>query len=105
MKLEWSPLAFQRVLEVAEHIRRDNPTAAESWLRGLFRLVERTVRFPNSGRVVPEVGKPDIREVFHGDYRIVDRRTTTRLSIVTVRHGRRLLDPTELRVHSYHPSA
>jgi plasmid stabilization system protein ParE len=100
MKLEWSPLAFQRVLEVAEHIRQDNPAAAENWLRGLFRVVERTVRFRDSGRIVPEVGKPDIREVLHGDYRIVYRRTAARLSIVTVRHGRQLLDPTELRGRS-----
>lgn len=97
MKLEWSPLALRRVLEIVEHIRDDNPTAAEAWLRGLFPALERLIAFPDSGRAVPEVGKPGVREVIYRDYRVIYRRTASRISIVTIRHGRQLLKPAELR--------
>jgi len=100
VKLEWSPLALRRALEAAERIRQDNPTAAGVWLQNLFRAVERLAAFPDSGRVVPEVGKPEIREVLYGEYRVVYRRTSKRVSIVTVRHGRQLLDLAELKARS-----
>ncbi|MGH3089068.1 MAG: type II toxin-antitoxin system RelE/ParE family toxin, partial [Rubrobacteraceae bacterium] len=49
-----------------------------------------------SGRSVPEMpDRPDLREVIHGEYRIIYRVEPERVSILTVRHARRLLDPTE----------
>jgi toxin ParE1/3/4 len=100
MRLEWSPRGFQRAREIAEHIRQDDPSAAEAWLQELFRILERVVRFPDSGRVVPEVGKPEFREALHREYRVVYRRTTKRVSVLTIRHGRQLLDLTELERRS-----
>jgi toxin ParE1/3/4 len=100
MKLEWSPLAFRRTHEISEHIRQDNPAAAEAWLQGLFRVIDRVVSFPDSGRVLPEVGKPEIREMLYGEFRIVYRRTAKRVSIITIRHGRQLIDLGELKGRS-----
>jgi len=65
--------------------------------RELFRALERLVTFPDSGRAVPEIGKPAIRKIIYGDYRVVYRRSPTRVSIVTVRHGRQRFDATELK--------
>src|SRR5262245_63716382 len=100
MRLEWSPRGLQRVREIAEHTDQDDPSAAEEWLQELFRILERVVKFPASGRVVPEVGKPELREVLHGEYRVVYRRTTKRVSVLTIRHGRQLLDLAELERRS-----
>ena len=63
MKVEWSPLALARVEDTADYIAQDNPDAAEHWVTGLFDTVERLADFPLSGRLVPEVGIPRIREV------------------------------------------
>jgi len=100
MRVEWSPRGFQRAREIAEDIRQDDPSAAEAWLQELFRILERVVRFPDSGRIVPEVGKPELREALHGEYRVVYRRTTKRVSVLMIRHARQLLDLTELQRRS-----
>jgi toxin ParE1/3/4 len=52
--------------------------------------VERLEAYPLSGRVVPEVGDDTLREVLHGNYRIVYRVRTELVEIVTVFHGARL---------------
>ena len=40
MKLKWSPLALERVKEIAQYIALDKPSAAENWVDGLFETVE-----------------------------------------------------------------
>lgn len=93
----WSPLALERVDDAAEYIGRERPEAARRWVLSLFRVVERLESFPESGRTVPEIpDRPDLREVIHGEYRIVYRVESEQVSILTVRHARRLLDPAEM---------
>lgn len=96
MKLLWSPLALERVNEIADFIARDRPIAAEQWVEGIFTAVERLGEFPLSGREVPEVRRPDLRELLYGNYRIVYRVEPEKVSVLTVRHGRQLLDRDEL---------
>jgi toxin ParE1/3/4 len=52
--------------------------------------VERLKDNPRSGRVVPELGNESIREVIHGNYRIVYRLQREVVEIATVFHGARL---------------
>lgn len=46
---------------------------------------------------VPEVDRQDVRERLLGGYRVVYRVGVEELMVLTVRHGRRLIDPAELR--------
>lgn len=97
MRIVWSTLALERVHEVAEHIARDRPEAARAWVRSLFQAVSRLERFPRSGRPVPELAhRTELREVVHGAHRIIYRVDSEQVSVLTVRHGRRLLDPAEV---------
>lgn len=96
MKVIWSPLAIDRAVEQARYIARDNPGAAEKWLKGLFAAAKQLERLPRMGRMVPEWESPDFRELSYGRYRIIYRIEAQQLSILTVRHSGRLLDPTEL---------
>jgi plasmid stabilization system protein ParE len=96
MKIIWSPLAIERMSEIVDYISRDKPKAAQKWAREAFARVEQLTSFPNSGRVVPEVGRQDIRELIYGNYRIIYRVADDELTILTVRHGRQLLDSDEL---------
>lgn len=91
MKIIWSPLALERVKEIARYIAADNPRAARKWVEAVFQTVERLEGFPESGRAVPEVGRKDIREILHGHYRIIYRLEPGAVAILTVRHGRQLL--------------
>jgi toxin ParE1/3/4 len=88
VSLIWSPHALDRVSEIAEYIAQERPTAAETWVERIFGAVERLEEFPLSGRVVPEVGREDIREVIAGDFRIIYRVESGKLSVLTVRHAR-----------------
>lgn len=96
MKLTWSPLAIDRVLEIARYISSDNPDASQRWVTELFDRVDRLRRFPGSGFTLPDIPSGPYRQLLHGDYRVVYRVEETRILILTVRHGRRLLDPGEL---------
>ena len=48
--------------------------------------------FPHAGRVVPELQVENIREILHGNYRLIYRETDDSVQILTVHHGARLLD-------------
>lgn len=66
-------------------------------MRSLFEAIHGLERFPESGRPVPELPhRPDLREVIHGAYRVIYRVEPGEVSVLTVRHGRRLLDPSEV---------
>lgn len=57
----------------------------------LVRAVEAVSSLPSSGREVPELGRPEIREVIERNYRIVYRLGDARLEVLTVFEGHRLL--------------
>ena len=65
------PLAVQRVTQIAQHIARDRPGAASTWVDAVFAAVTPLAEFPASGRVVPEIGRDEMCEIFHFEYRIV----------------------------------
>lgn len=95
MKVEWSPLALDRVSDIARYIAEDNPGAAERWVSELFDSVARLADFPESGRVVPEVGVRRIREVIFGAYRVIYS-VKDKVEILTVRRGSQRLDVSEI---------
>lgn len=93
----WSPLAIERAYEAAAYIAGDKPEAALRWLDGLFAVTDRLVMFPESGRVVPEIGLPEFREViYRRAYRVIYRIEKTRVAILTVRNFAQLFDESEL---------
>jgi plasmid stabilization system protein ParE len=96
MSIVWSPLAIERLTEAAAFIARDDRAAAERWALQVFERVERLAAFPESGRIVPELGRQDIRELIYGAYRIIYRCSADSILILTVRHGRRRFEPDEM---------
>jgi plasmid stabilization system protein ParE len=97
MNLIWSPLALDRVSEIAGYIAQDKPSAAEKWVKAIFSKVEQLEVSPELGRIVPEIGNSQFRELIYYNYRIIYRIEKIRISIVTVRHGRQLLPIDEIR--------
>jgi len=95
MRIVWSPLALERVEDIARYISEDNPDAAVQWVDDLFSTVERLADFPKSGRMVPEVGSPRIRELIFGTYRVIYS-AKDQVDILTVRRSRQLLRMSEL---------
>jgi plasmid stabilization system protein ParE len=97
LRIVWSPLAIERAYEAAKFIARDKPQAARAWLEGVFEAVDRLEAFPQSGRMVPEIGQPEYREiVYRKSYRIVYYVDKSSIRILTIRNFAQLLDLREL---------
>lgn len=95
MIIEWSPLSLQRVREIADYIAADNISAAKNWIDEVFEKVKVLKTSPEFGRVVPEINKPDIREIIFKNYRIIYLTARNKISILTVRHFKQLLPESE----------
>ena len=96
MKIVWSPLAIDRVSEIAAYIAQDKPSSAEKWVQTIFLKVEGLKFSPEIGRVVPEIGNAQFREMIFGNYRIIYRHEKKQISILTIRHGRQILPINEI---------
>ena len=96
MKIIWSPLAIDKATEIAEYISQDNPTAARKWIDKIFHNVGLLESSSKTGRVVPEIERQEIRELIHGNYRIIYRIEKKSMSILTIRHGKQLLPINEI---------
>ncbi len=99
MTLRWSRRAVRDLAQIQLYIEADDPDAADRWVRKLWERAERAARAPMAGRVVPEYGRVDIREVFLKSYRIIYRTEGRDFVVVTIIEGHRLLprgvDPDE----------
>jgi toxin ParE1/3/4 len=95
MQVVWTDPALERVDEIALHIAQDNPDAATRWTVELFDSVEQLVDFPESGRVVPEIGAREVRELIFGAYRVFYR-VGSSVEVLSVRHGSQLLRADEV---------
>ncbi len=87
----WTRQAVEDVEAIRSYVARDSERYATLLVERLVAAVERAGHFPESGRIVPEVGDAALREIVHGNYRIVYRLTREAVEIVTVHHGARLL--------------
>ena len=96
MRIVWSPLALDRAAEAADYIALDSPDAAAAWIDGLFDTVAKLAQFPRRGRVVPEVGRTEIRELIYASYRVMYRLDAKHILVLTVRHQRRRFTEEEL---------
>jgi plasmid stabilization system protein ParE len=96
VRLVWSQLADQQVEEILDFIAADDPAAARRWLEELLERVAALRRFPDAGRLVPELGREDIRELLIGSHRVIYRRGTERIEIACVRHQARRFDEDDL---------
>lgn len=91
MKLRWTARATADLIAVHHYITLGNPRAAKDWIAKLRQRAKRAADAPLTGRIVPEFGRADIREVFQGNYRIVYRIADDHITILTLFEGHRLL--------------
>ena len=89
--ISWSPQALRDVESIREYIAQDSPRYAELVVHRIIASVERLRAFPESGRVVPERGDPEIREVIVRPFRVVYRHRDGVIEIATVFRASRLL--------------
>ncbi len=96
MKIVWTELAVEKLEEFADFIALDKPMAALKWAETIQQSVNKLQKYPKSGREVPEIKRDDIREIIEGNYRVIYRIDDTFVSILTIRHGKQLLDESHI---------
>ena len=92
--VRWTPQALEDLEAIRAYVSRDSVPYAALLIERLFAAVDRLEVFPESGRIVPEFQRRDLREVILGSYRIVYRLHADRAVILTVFHGARLFPTT-----------
>ena len=91
MKIVWSYIAVGNLIENNRYIAKENPDAARSVINDIYEAGNRIKEFPDKGRVVPEIGKANVKEIFCRNYRIIYKVDSKRITILTVRHMRQQL--------------
>lgn len=91
-RVVWTLQALAQLDAACDYIARDAPTYAALFAGRMADRVSRLRTFPRMGRVVPEIGREDLREIIVQRYRVVYRLLADdTVEIVAVHHGARLL--------------
>ena len=93
VKIRWTLQAAEDLVSIVNFISLDSEHYARLTATDIIEAVERLMIFPESGRIVPEISMPEIREILLGSYRIIYRFKEDVIEIITVYHSSRLLDP------------
>ena len=88
-KIIWTEPAVEHLQAIFDYISKDSEYYARVFIEKIINTVEKLTIFPEIGRIVPEYGKSNVRELLYQNYRIIYRLEGSRILIVTVIHGSR----------------
>lgn len=92
VKLNWTPQSKGDLVAIAEYIGQDSKKYARIQIQRIRARARQLIEYPESGRIVPEIGDPAIKELVIGTYRIIYHlHSNQRVDIITVHHSARLL--------------
>ena len=86
-KIIWSDLAKEHLREIDSYISEGSPFYSIIFIDKLIASIEKIGLFPRCGRIVPEFGKEDLREIFFHKYRIVYATKGDEIMILAIVHG------------------
>lgn len=89
MKVRWLKRALRDVEKAALYIARERPRTALHWAEEVIARMRQVGELPESGRMVPEIGNPRIREIIQQDVRVIYRLDSDEIVVMIVWHTRR----------------
>ena len=89
-------MAYAQLDEAMAWIARDRPAVALEWLELVLGEAEHLAVFPDSGRVVPESSRDEIRELIVSPYRVVYRRDADAVVVTMVLHERQHIERADI---------
>ena len=89
--LRWSEHAAAQLAVVAEYVALSSPVYAEQLVDRIAGRLDQAREFPESGRMVPEFARAEIRELIEWPYRLVYRVRPDAIEVLSVLHGRQEL--------------
>lgn len=98
VEVRWTPQSIEDIENIAEYISKDSMKYSLIQVQDFFEAAEILENYPKAGRVVPELGNRNVRELIVGFYRLIYRIKSNQLvEILTVYHSRRLLKIRKLK--------
>ena len=89
---EWTPRAKARLAGILRTILEEcGPVVEREWAVKLLGAPDALAAHPQLGRVVPEIGRDEIRELIVTPYRVFYKVGTDRCFVLSVRHSRMLI--------------
>lgn len=93
VKVIWTDLAIEDLKSIHEYISKDSKFYGDRFVTKLIKRVDQLEKHPQSGRIVPEFGKENVRELIEGNYRIIFRVKVDHVGVIRVHHSSKpLLD-------------
>ena len=91
-RVSFAPSALTDLEEIRSwHADQQVPEVGERLVREIVDAVLRLADFPESGRMAPELGLAQLREIIHPPFRIVYHLDEERVRVVRVWRSERLL--------------
>ena len=87
--VKWSIPARDDLKQIHDFIAKDSKYYARKVIQDIVAKTETLNDFPETGRVVPEIGDQNIRELFVYSYRLVYEISVGAIEILAIIHGRR----------------
>jgi toxin ParE1/3/4 len=91
IEIRWTPQAADDLQAIHDFIARDSPRYARAEVERIVAAVDQLEVFPQSGRVVPEHRREDVRELIERPYRIVYRTRSEAVIILMIFRASRLI--------------
>ena len=88
MEIRFTREAKEQLRGIKMYIEVDSPQYAGIYLKRLTNRIKYLKEYPSIGRVVPEFGLKQIREIIHSPYRIIYRICDDRIEILTIIHSK-----------------
>jgi plasmid stabilization system protein ParE len=85
----WTEIALSDLASIAEFIARDSEQYARAFVADAFAASDSLTEFAERGRVVPEFGDGNIRELIIRSYRLIYRVQRNEVAILGLIHGAR----------------
>lgn len=88
-KVVWTQTAWTDLETIADFISRDSPYYAAAFVREMRDSARSLSLMAMRGRVVPEIGDKQIRELIIQSYRLIYKVERSRVALLGIIHGAR----------------
>ena len=87
--VKWSVPARNDLKQIHDYIAKDSEYYARNVIQEIVAKTETLTEHPEIGRIVPEIGDQNIRELIIYSYRLIFESSAADIEILAIIHGRR----------------
>lgn len=96
VKVVWTDLDISDLKSIHTYISRDSKFYADNFIMKIIQRIDQLETFPKSGRVVPEFGNENLRELIIKNYRIIYRIQKDFIGVARIHHSARNISEEKL---------